>query len=213
MDYSAIVVAAGSGARSGLQFNKILYPYKEGRIIDASIRPFLEDEECRQLILVISPNDADQLADLQDHPKIELVNGGKTRMESVYAGLEKAKEDTVFIHDGARPFFDEVLLARLKKAKETAPAAILAIPVRDTIKRLDKDGLQTVDRKDLYQIQTPQAFVREPLVKAYQKAFKQNLEATDDAQVAEQAGLDVQLVKGSLYNIKVTEPEDFEHLS
>jgi 2-C-methyl-D-erythritol 4-phosphate cytidylyltransferase len=142
----------------------------------------------------------------------EVVPGGRERQDSVYNGLLRAKPDTdvVLIHDGVRPFVSlEVVLATIDAAKEYG-AAVAAVPVTDTIKRVDADGfvLNTPEREQLWAAQTPQAFRYALLMQAHQSVRKRGIVATDDAALLERLGMRVKVVRGSHENIKITTEED-----
>ncbi len=138
------------------------------------------------------------------------IAGGATRQESVRLGLESlvaAGPQRVLIHDGARPFADRALIDRVIDGLERAPAAIPCLPLRDTIKRAEDGVIQeTVDRSQLWRAQTPQGFHFDPILMAHRAYAGQAL--TDDAAVAEAAGLSPLLVAGSEENIKVTTETD-----
>ena len=140
------------------------------------------------------------------------VDGGATRQASVFNGLRALPSDTdyVVVHDGVRPFVSQaVILACLEAASEYG-ASSAAVPVKDTIKRTDDEGfvLETPDRSKLWAVQTPQAFRRDLLLEAHEKAIKEGIVATDDAALVEQLGVRVKLVRGSYHNIKITTPDD-----
>lgn len=210
--YSLIVPAAGQGNRSGLEYNKILHPLENGRIIDATLKPFLEDPDCREILVMIRKEDEADMKDLEDHPRVRLLQGGETRQDSVWNGLEQASEKLVLVHDGARPYITRELIERLKKAMDAHPAAILAIPVRDTLKRLENGLLKTVEREGLYAAQTPQAFDRDLLVKAYRNAQEKGFQGTDEASLLEAIGEPVFLVSGHPDNKKITDPFDIQNI-
>ena len=102
MNYSLILLCAGSGKRTGLKYNKIVY--------EMNISHFLEDNRCKQIIVVTKENEIDDIRTLVNDSRIEYVFGGKERQDSVYEGLQKVKENHVFIHDGARPYVNKVLM-------------------------------------------------------------------------------------------------------
>lgn len=141
-----------------------------------------------------------------------VVAGGTERQDSVRRGLEAVEEgvELVLVHDAVRPFLTgDMVRGVIAKAVELG-AAIVAIPMRDTVKRAGADGLleQTLDRGPLWLAQTPQAF-RVPLLReAHAKAQVERFSATDDAQLVERMGHPVAVVEGSSENIKITRPED-----
>jgi 2-C-methyl-D-erythritol 4-phosphate cytidylyltransferase/2-C-methyl-D-erythritol 2,4-cyclodiphosphate synthase len=143
------------------------------------------------------------------------VSGGATRQASVRAGLEALvihAPDIVLVHDAARPFASAALIARAVHAAQETGAAIPALPVTDTIKRVAADGhiSETLDRSQLRAVQTPQAFAFAPLLEAHRNAAAQGRDDfTDDAALAEWAGIKVAMFAGESGNIKITTPEDF----
>jgi 2-C-methyl-D-erythritol 4-phosphate cytidylyltransferase len=142
----------------------------------------------------------------------QIVAGGAERQDSVRLGLAEVGTDAeiVLVHDAVRPFLTAGMVAQVAEAAAKHGAAIVAIPMRDTVKRVGPDGLidETVDRKLLWLAQTPQAFKRTLLEDAHARALKSGFRATDDAQLVEQLGHRVAIVEGSTDNIKVTRPED-----
>lgn len=211
MDYTALVVAAGSGSRVGLGYNKLLYKFENGRtILEETVSIFMNDQRCTQIIVVASSDDMECFTRLCSCGKVVFVLGGETRQQSVYNGLKAVKEDYVLIHDGARPWLSRECIDRLLHTLSEYPACLLTVPVKDTIKEV-RDGLvvQTFHRADLRQAQTPQAFDTNLIIKCYEKAMRSGIQATDDAQVVETCS-DVAVVdvEGSYENIKVTTMED-----
>lgn len=141
---------------------------------------------------------------------LEPVHGGATRQESVLNGLESLAElqpDQVLIHDGARPFVDPAIIDRAIAALVGSPGAVVAMPVTDTLKRVQNNAVAgTVDRSDLWRAQTPQAFRYPEILAAHRRA--KGLEWTDDAAVAEAAGMNVAVVIGAESNFKITTTDD-----
>lgn len=209
--YTALIVAAGSGSRMGLGYNKLLYTFASGQsIIEKTADVFLQDDRCHQIIMVISKEDEEVFHKLFAGKPITFTYGGATRMESVYHGLQLVKEARVLIHDGARPWLEIACINRILRCLEQHPACLLMVQVKDTIKEV-KDGkvIQTLKRKALYQAQTPQAFHTTLIRKSYEQAMQTSIEATDDAQIVELFGDEkVWVVEGSYDNIKVTTKED-----
>ena len=141
-----------------------------------------------------------------------VVPGGKERQDSVHNALKVVPEDAelVCIHDGARPLIQPALLQRCLDTAITHGAAIAAVPVKDTIKVVNGEGLviDTPPRQTLWSVQTPQAFRRDWLQDAYKRAYQDQYYATDDAALLERYGYTVRVVLGHYENIKVTTPED-----
>lgn len=212
MRYSVVLPCAGSGSRMQLGYNKLLWKMKNGRtILENTVSIFLRDERCFEVVLVVDKTECSTWEKMFCNPKIKFVIGGKTRQESVYAGLQVVTEKRVLIHDGARPFLDQATLDRLLIAAETYAACLVAVPCKDTIKVVEKKTVKkTPPREVLYQAQTPQAFDLTVILSAYQKAEEAGFMATDDASVVEAfSDVLVHVVPGDYQNIKVTTPEDF----
>jgi 2-C-methyl-D-erythritol 4-phosphate cytidylyltransferase len=142
----------------------------------------------------------------------QIVPGGLERQDSVRQALDAMPEasDMVVVHDAVRPFLTTEMVDRVIAAAMATGAAIVAVPVRDTVKQVDDKGriVTTVDRRHLWLAQTPQAFRRALLQDAHRKAAREGFRATDDAQLIEWLGGPVAIVEGSTENIKITRPED-----
>jgi 2-C-methyl-D-erythritol 4-phosphate cytidylyltransferase/2-C-methyl-D-erythritol 2,4-cyclodiphosphate synthase len=212
----ALVVAAGRGRRFGGDLPKQYHDLAGRMILRHSLATFAAHPEVDAVRVVIHPDDR-QLYDLAAAGLglLEPVPGGAQRQDSVRLGLQSLadlKPDRVLIHDGARPLVDFGLVSRVIAALAEHPGAIPAMPVSDTIKR-GADGLVagTVDRANLWRAQTPQGFRYAEILAAHEQVAGQEL--TDDAAVAEAAGLPVALVAGSEDNMKVTTAEDIARAS
>ncbi len=142
----------------------------------------------------------------------KILAGGVRRQDSVRNGLEAvpADADIVLVHDAVRPFLTSDMVVKAVEQAAAHGAAVVAIPMRDTVKQTGADGLieKTIDRRGLWLAQTPQAFRRALLMEAHRKAELDGIHATDDAQLVERLGQTVAIVEGSLENIKITRPED-----
>jgi 2-C-methyl-D-erythritol 4-phosphate cytidylyltransferase/2-C-methyl-D-erythritol 2,4-cyclodiphosphate synthase len=207
----ALIVAAGRGTRAGGALPK---QYRElgGRpVLRWSLERFRAHPRVGAVCAVIHPDDRvlyDAAAAGLD--LLPPVHGGATRQDSVRLGLESLealRPRTVLIHDAARPFIDAETIARTIDALDGAPGAIAAVPVADTIKR-GEDGrvAGTVDRAGLWRAQTPQGFRFDAILAAHRAAI--GAELSDDAAVAERAGIAVALVQGSEMNTKITSEDD-----
>jgi 2-C-methyl-D-erythritol 4-phosphate cytidylyltransferase len=141
-----------------------------------------------------------------------IVAGAETRQRSVMAGFGCLDEDVdvVVIHDGARPFVTSALIRAAIDAAVVNGSAVAAIPESDTLKRVSREGtiIETVDRRNLWRAQTPQAFRRSILQRALAYAAQHNLDATDEASLVESLSWPVQIVPGSVWNFKITSPDD-----
>jgi 2-C-methyl-D-erythritol 4-phosphate cytidylyltransferase len=142
----------------------------------------------------------------------KVVIGGEKRQDSVYNGFCEVAPQTeiVLVHDGVRPFLSHRIIRESVDVAREYGAAITAIPVHDTIKRVDASGLvsQTVDREGLWRVQTPQVFRYELLQEAFKKANSEKFYGTDEGTLIEHLGKPVKVVEGSEQNIKITRPED-----
>jgi 2-C-methyl-D-erythritol 4-phosphate cytidylyltransferase len=158
----------------------------------------------------VVPADTEACEELARRYGVEVVTGGATRQSSVARGLQRVTADHVVVHDAARPIVTPGDIARVVAALEDADAAISAVPVDETLKRVrDERVLETVDRAGLWRAQTPQAFRTETLRAAHRRAAEEGLTATDDALLIERYGKIVAVVQGSRRNLKVTWEEDF----
>ena len=110
MNYSVVLPCAGIGKRMGLGYNKLLFQLNDQTVLENTVNIFIQDEQCKQIILVISPEDEQKIQTMIHSKKIETCYGGKERQDSVYNGLQVVNVENVFVHDGARPFVDEDML-------------------------------------------------------------------------------------------------------
>lgn len=215
MNYSVIVVAAGKGTRTGLTYNKVFYKIGNVPIITQTLKPFIEDQDCAKIILAISLQERKEFEDIIQSEKVVYVKGGATRQESAYHALQQVTTDYVMIHDGVRPFLKEEQIAAIKNALETEDAALLMVPLIDTIKEV-KDGyvVHTPNRSDYMCAQTPQAFRTELILHCHEEARKHpDITASDDAMLVELfSDTKIRVVEGSYDNIKVTTPKDLKQI-
>ncbi len=215
-EVAAVIVAAGTGSRVGGDLPKQFRPIGGESILRRALKTFADHGEVAFVQPVIRPEDADifreQVLLLDLLPE---VFGGATRQGSVRAGLEALaarKPDIVLIHDAARPFASPALVSRAIAAAGKTGAAIPALPVTDTVKTVDAAGLveKTLDRSALRLVQTPQSFAFPALLDAHRRAASAGrADFTDDAALAEWAGLKVSVFAGEPGNIKITEEADF----
>lgn len=214
---AAIVPAAGIGSRMQQDKPKQYLTLHGKTILEHTLGVLLEYAPICRVILAVAENDPyiKQLPFIH-HPKIQLVNGGATRAESVLNGLQRlAREQKqagslwALVHDAARPCLTHGDLDKMLQIQDDN-GAILAIPATDTIKRADvhQQIRQTEDRSLLWLAQTPQFFRADLLRAALENAFKQGFVVTDEASAMELAGFRPHLVEGRSDNIKVTRPED-----
>ncbi|MCH7711291.1 MAG: bifunctional 2-C-methyl-D-erythritol 4-phosphate cytidylyltransferase/2-C-methyl-D-erythritol 2,4-cyclodiphosphate synthase [Proteobacteria bacterium] len=214
---AALIVAAGRGERFGHEVPKQYLPLAGAPVLRHSAATFTANPGIGAVRVVIHEDDRDRYAEaVAGLDLLAPVTGGATRRESVRLGLESLAElapDRVLIHDAARPFVDTATIARVIAALDHAPGAIAAVPLSDTLKRGDGARIiETVPRQGLWRAQTPQAFRFADILAAHRAfaAGEPGDEPTDDAAIAERAGLTVSLVAGSEENFKLTTPEDLE---
>lgn len=210
MNYSVIIAAGGNGGRMGLPYNKMFYTLSNGHtILQTSINLFKNDVNCKQIIIATNPDDMHRLTNLHGG-RIVIVNGGKTRQQSVFNGLMAVTQDVVLVHDGARPWCTQESIDDLLKAMKNEMAAILAIPEVETVKIVEEGYIkQTIVRDKLMHAQTPQAFNTDILVKCHHQAILEHFNATDDAQLIEKySTIKIKVVPGNYSNIKITTMND-----
>jgi 2-C-methyl-D-erythritol 4-phosphate cytidylyltransferase/2-C-methyl-D-erythritol 2,4-cyclodiphosphate synthase len=209
----AIIVAAGSGTRLGGEVPKQYLALGGRAVLRHSIETFLQHPAISGVRVVISAEHRalydGAVAGLAILPPVA---GGASRQDSVRNGLESLADlrpDRVLIHDAARPFLTPDIVDRTLAALDDAPGAVVAVPVTDTLKR-GHDGrvAGTVDRSALWRAQTPQAFRYAEILAAHRQA--KGAAMTDDAAVAEAAGLPVKLVMGADDNFKITTSDDLQ---
>ena len=213
---AAVVVAAGQGLRAGGEIPKQFRRIAGETLLERALSVFAEASDVTFVQPVIRPDDVALVRRLTRGMNVlEPVAGGATRQASVRAGLEalvSCTPDIVLVHDAARPFASASLITRAIAAAEKTGAAIPALPVTDTVKRIDSAGTieATLDRNSIRLVQTPQAFAFPVLFDAHRRALAQGRDDfTDDAALAEWAGIKVNVFAGDPGNIKFTTPEDF----
>jgi 2-C-methyl-D-erythritol 4-phosphate cytidylyltransferase len=214
MAYQVIIPAAGQGKRMGAGKNKLFLTLENIPVLIHTLRVFEQDMECSGIILSIHPHDQESFNELLTEYRISkvtnLVQGGKERQDSVFNGLKVIHSDgIVLVHDGARPFVKVETIHELVKAAESSGAAIAAVPVKDTIKKVENLLVsETIERSSLWAVQTPQAFRVSTLRKAHECAVEDQFTGTDDASLVERLPHKVVIIEGDYDNIKLTTPED-----
>ena len=219
-DASAIIVAGGRGERLGGDVRKQYLRLGGLSVLGRTLRIFASIKEISEIVVVAPEGDVEfiekdlipaELGCLALGKTISVAAGGATRQESARAGLAAIdpRSCVVLIHDAVRPFTQKGhILQVIRKARECG-GAILAVPVRDTLKRCENGCITgTTSREGLYAAQTPQAFDAAKLRHAHDLAAHQGLAVTDDAALFEGLGYEVAIVEGSALNIKITTEED-----
>jgi 2-C-methyl-D-erythritol 4-phosphate cytidylyltransferase len=214
MNYQVVIPAAGQGKRMNAGKNKQFIELEQAPIIIHTLKVFEEHSMCKGIILVINDQEKGDFLKLIDDYQITkvkyIVSGGSERQFSVYNGLQAVEEGMlVLVHDGARPFLSHKKIENLLDETQKTGAATLAVPVKDTIKRVvNGKVVETVERSTLWSVQTPQAFFLPLVLDAHRQAKIANYLGTDDASLVERAGKPVSVVLGDYTNIKLTTPED-----
>ena len=213
----AVVPAAGLGTRMGGNTPKQYLTIGNLPLLVYSLQVFQQLEEICEVILSVPASDREycwrkivQPFGLEKVTKV--VAGGARRQDSVRNGLIAISDepDGVLVHDGVRPFIDQGMVRNVIDCAGKTGAAVVAMPIHDTVKRVDPSGIiqETLKREELWQIQTPQVFRYDWLVEAHQQAQEHQWDVTDDAALIERMGYPVSVVEGSCFNIKVTKPDD-----
>ncbi len=210
----AVIAAAGSSSRMGGR-DKLAEPLDGIPVILRTLAAVEAVPEIREIVVVTREDRVEEYRRLlgQCSRLRAVMPGGSTRQESVRNGVRALSPDCTLaaIHDGARPLVTPEVFAQCIEAAQSCGAATAAVPVKDTIKLADEAGrvLDTPDRSRLWAVQTPQIFDRERYLRAAEEAERRGLSCTDDCQLFEAMGWEVQLVMGDYRNLKLTTPEDF----
>lgn len=235
MKASAIIVAAGSGTRLGFDVPKAFVELGGHSMLSYSLRTIAAVAAIEEAVIALPAEmESRARADIKDaglEIPVKLTQGGAERQDSVRIALEltSAEAELVVVHDAARPFATPTMFEAALTAAARSGGAIVATPLADTLKRIDLDDADdeddgagdrarariitaTVARAGLWQAQTPQAFRRDLLIRAHQRAVHEQVAATDDAHLVELLGAKVEVVEGSALNFKITTAADL-HLA
>lgn len=211
MNFDVVILAGGEGKRTGLAYNKVHYQIRGRSLLSYALHPFLHDERINQIILVAHPHDISGLEAFYRSDKITITAGGTTRSDSVQNGLEKVTSPYVLIHDGARPNLSHQVIERVLDALKTQEAAVPAVPIYDTVKKIEKNRItEAVDRNHLYRIQTPQGFLSETIKTLYRD---KKTKATDNCDITfyeKTTNRHACIVMGDILNIKITDIHDIK---
>ncbi|MEW5758480.1 MAG: 2-C-methyl-D-erythritol 4-phosphate cytidylyltransferase [Candidatus Omnitrophota bacterium] len=216
MQLCAIIVAAGKGNRLKIKTSKALIVINKKPALFHLLETLESLDLIRHIILVARNKDQAAIRNLikkSNFKKIKnIVCGGKERFDSVKAGLSHLciNCDLVMIHDGARPFIDKKTVTNCARTAANFGAAVVGVPAKATIKKIknrkSKIIEETLDREQIWEIQTPQIFKKDIILKAYSMPYDKSV--TDDSVLVERMGIKVRVVKGLYSNIKITTPED-----
>jgi 2-C-methyl-D-erythritol 4-phosphate cytidylyltransferase len=214
--FAVIFPAAGRSSRFKDKEKKPFVNLDGRPVWMRSVELFVNRDDVCQCILILAPEDQENFK-LRNGAHVALLglqiaDGGRERFDSVANALKLLKDEAEFvaIHDAVRPCLDTEQIDAVFTAAASTGAALLAVPVADTLKRSDPTGkvIETVPRENLWMAQTPQVFRRDWLLAAYAARDKLGSALTDDAQLVEAAGREVRLVEGSSFNIKITSRND-----
>ncbi|MCM3570041.1 2-C-methyl-D-erythritol 4-phosphate cytidylyltransferase [Neobacillus mesonae] len=214
MTYQVIIPAAGQGKRMGAGKNKLLLELDGIPVLVHTLKVFEADAACTGIILAIHPQDEAAFKVIIRKHKLtkakRLVPGGEERQHSIFNALKTVTDHgIILVHDAARPFIQKDDIKRLTETAEKTGAAIIGVPAKDTMKKVENGVVTTtVERSSLWAVQTPQAFRVPLLLQAYEQADRDHFLGTDDASLVERIGYPVTIVEGSYDNIKLTTPED-----
>ncbi len=207
----AVIVAGGSGVRMGGSVPKQFLLLKDKPVLYYTVKAFLEAYADMQIIMVLPVEYTDMGREIIDayfdKERIRITAGGDTRFQSVKNGLALVEEESViFVHDGVRCLISHDLIHSCYETAAATGSAIPAIASKDSVRLLQEEGSDAVDRNRIRLIQTPQTFHSKILLPAFQIDYKDKF--TDEATVVEAYGLKVSLVEGEENNIKITRPID-----
>ncbi|VVM05214.1 2-C-methyl-D-erythritol 4-phosphate cytidylyltransferase [Methylacidimicrobium tartarophylax] len=212
----AILVAAGQSRRMG--FDKIFRPLTTRSALELCLERLSAFPRIFEIVVVVARERREEaarlIAPLALPVPVEVVEGGAERQDSVESGLRVADPRSHFalVHDAARPFVTGELIEAIFQVAQREGAAACGNPSADTVKEVDEQGnvVATLDRRKVWNVQTPQIFRRELLLEAYRNLREKGKSVTDDAAAVEAIGHPVRLVSYSGFNGKMTRPEDWE---
>lgn len=212
-----IIVAAGKSKRMMKNINKVFLPLSDNPMICYTIKAFQNCSLIDEMIVVTQKNDIKKINEIKEQCNFDkikkIVVGGEERQDSVYNGLMSIKnaknDDIVVVHNGSNPLVKESEIIECINAAKKYGAAAAGFSLKDTIKKINEDFVEkTIDRKNIYQVQTPQAIKYGLFVEAFNNAKKKKLKVTDDVSLVEALGKKVKIVPCSYENIKITAQDD-----
>ncbi len=219
MSVIAIIPAAGIGSRMKSEVAKPYLHLAGKPILAHTLEVFERTPEVHQVAVVVRSSELETcqeqvIAPYQFKKVFRLIPGGKERQDSVYQGLKALRQEDdleiIVVHDGVRPLISPEQVRRVIQAARRHGGAILGVPAQDTLKRIDARGkvLETLDRRQIWSIQTPQAFQAHLLWRAFVEAYCRNFCGTDEASLLEELRQPVMVIPGSALNLKITTQED-----
>ncbi len=219
-DIAAVIVAGGTASRYNAG-NKLLENVNEIPIIVYSVKPFSEMSYVTQIILVANASWLEEYKKIiKEHIteiSIDFVIGGETRSQSVINGLKSIRKDISIaaIHDAARPLVTKELIYDCYNSTLKYKSGVAASKINDTLKKTDNLNkvVKTIDRKNMWAVETPQLFLKDDIIAAYDYVEKNKISVTDDAGAIESFGHEVYLVESKTPNIKITHTKDLPIIS
>ena len=214
---AVIIAAAGKGTRVGGPVPKQYLKIGGEPVILKTLKAFEALDEVDHIFIVTNEEYIEHCQKIVDDNGLdkvrEIVKGGAERQESVYNALQEVNRvcpgvSYVLIHDAARPFVSEQVVRNVIKATAEKGAAVACVAMKNSLRRLNDEASQGVDRSESCSVQTPQGFRKADLMEAHDKALREGLQATDDAMLVELAGFPVEVVDGDYQNSKITTRED-----
>ncbi len=213
MNKIAVIVAGGSGTRMGFALPKQFIEINEKPILVHTIAAFLQAYSDMQIILVLpeayEEKGRELINQFYGHAAISITTGGATRFQSVQNGLKLINESSViFVHDAVRCLVGPDLIRRCYDQAIKESCAVPAVAARDSIRVINKDRSEAIDRNRVRILQTPQTFMSEIILPAFKQPFEESF--TDEATVVEKSGVIIHLVEGEETNFKITTPMDLD---
>ena len=213
MEKYALIVAGGSGSRMGTEIPKQFLSLGNAPILMHTVKRFFGYSDKVNIIVVLPSEQIARWKQLCEKNQFNIphtiIAGGNTRFESVRNGLNSISGQSqalVAIHDGVRPFISKKLLDNAYNSAAENGNAIVSVPLKDSIRKIENGGNTAVDRSKYHIMQTPQTFLLSTITSAF--SVQESPLFTDDAAVAEASGVEIHLIEGSYENIKITTPED-----
>ena len=214
-EVAVVIPAGGVGSRFGARTPKQFLRLGTMPILAATVQHFARHPAVRAVVVAAPEPWVTRagriLGRVVTHTPLTVVAGGRTRQDSVWLALQAAPDDVeiIVVHDAVRPMITRRLVDTVVRAAAAEGAAICALPLTETVKRVRAERVEaTLDRSELWAVQTPQAFRADLLREAHEKARRDGVVGTDDAMLVERLGHPVRVVRGLAENVKITTPED-----
>jgi 2-C-methyl-D-erythritol 4-phosphate cytidylyltransferase len=214
---SAVITAAGTGSRMGLEGNKIFLEIERRPVLIWTLERICSTPNLNEIILVCNTSDQEMVKGLLAKHRVEcpttVIAGGPRRQDSMAHGARATRGDSgyLLLHDAVRPFVTPSRLHAVCQAAFSSGAALLTSPVTCTVKRKTGEFVETIDRSNLYLAQTPQVIERGSYLRALELMYREGWEVTDDISLMERLGHPVVCVEGDSYNMKITYPGDLAY--